>query len=664
MYEDEVDSPLQYIEQISWIIFLRYLDNLEKEKEEQFLLQGKHYSPIIKDQFQWRNWAVPRNEVGEIDHNSCITGEDLTAFINDELFPYLSSFSNGDFPAESLEYQIGVFFSDRKNLLNSGYKMRDILEQADDLSFNSQEEKDEITFLFESNLKDMGNAGRSGGKYYTPRPLIQAMIEIINPQFGEKIYDPALGSAGFLCESYTYLKDKVSNTNEMELLQKHMLFGKEKSRLSYSLGVMNMILHGIESPNVLRTNTLEENIRDIQEKDRFDIILANPPFGGNEDVQVRQNFKYQTGETATLFFQHFLKSLKQNGRAAIIIKNTFLTNDNQATVAVRKELLESCNLDIILDLPQKSFQAGVRTVVLFFKKGSPTKSIWYYQLDPGRNLGKTNPLNSTDFKEFLSLKDSKPETKRSWNLSMDTVNKDIYDLGVSNPNLPKEAPLRSPEKILEEIKSFDSKKQSNIKIIEKIILNDFFKKNQKSTLVPITDLVEIISGQSPQSKYYNFDEKGLPFYQGKKLFQRKYIREPNVWTTKTTKVSLSGDILMSVRAPVGDVNINNVGDICIGRGLAAFRVGELLDRDFLFYFLLYFKEKLTFNLGATISSINRKQLSMIKIPKINIDEQIRIVENIKSLEQKISLTTKHYENEILALNDLKYSVLEKTFNGE
>jgi type I restriction enzyme M protein len=469
MYEDEVDSPVQYIEQISWIIFLRYLDNLEKEKEEQFLLQGKHYSPIIKDQFQWRNWAVPRNEVGEIDHNNCITGEDLTAFINDELFPYLSSFSNGDFPAESLEYQIGVFFSDRKNLINSGYKMRDILEQADDLSFNSQEEKDEITFLFESNLKDMGNAGRSGGKYYTPRPLIQAMIEIINPQFGEKIYDPALGSAGFLCESYTYLKDKVSNTNEMELLQKHMLFGKEKSRLSYSLGVMNMILHGIESPNVIRTNTLEENIRDIQEKDRFDIILANPPFGGSEDMEVRQNFKYQTGETSTLFFQHFLKSLKQNGRAAIIIKNTFLTNDDQATVAVRKELLESCNLEIILDLPQKIFQAGVRTVVLFFKKGAPTKSIWYYHLDPGRNLGKTNPINNKDFKEFLSLQDSKPETERSWKLSIDTVNTETYNLVVSNPNLPEEAPLRSPKELLEEMKSLDKENQLIFDEIEKLL---------------------------------------------------------------------------------------------------------------------------------------------------------------------------------------------------
>lgn len=470
MYDDgDADNPLQYVETISWIIFLKYLDNQEKEKEDEFLLQGKKYNPLLEEKFRWKNWAVPRNEQGEIDHNRCITGDDLTIFINEELFPYLSSFSNGDFSIQSLQYQIGKFFEKRRNLVNSGYNMRGILEDADALAFNSQDEKDEITFLFESNLKDMGNAGRSGGKFYTPRPLIQTMVQIINPKFGEKIYDPALGSAGFLCESYSYLIDKVSNTNEMELLQNHMLFGKEKSRLSYSLGVLNMVLHGIESPNVIRTNTLEENIRDIQEKDRYDIILANPPFGGSENVQVRQNFKYQTGETATLFFQHFLKSLKQNGRAAIIIKSTFMTNDDQATVAVRKELLESCNLEVVLDLPQKSFQAGVRTVVLFFKKGAPTNSIWYYQLDPGRSLGKTNPLNSKDFEEFLSFQDSKPETERSWNLSIETVNKETYDLGVLNPNLPEEEPLRSPQEILEEMKSLDEENQLILGEIEKIL---------------------------------------------------------------------------------------------------------------------------------------------------------------------------------------------------
>ena len=244
--------------------------------------------------------------------------------------------------------------------------------------------------------------------------------------------------------------------------------GKEKKNLAYIIGAMNMILHGIEAPNLVHTNTLNENIRDIQEKDRFDIILANPPFGGKERPEIQQNFDIKTSETAFLFLQHFIKILKQNGRAGIVIKNTFLSND--AAKSLRKHLIETCNLEMVLDMPTGTFPGtGVKTVVLFFKKGTPTKSIWYYQLDPGRNLGKTNPLNSKDFEEFLSVQESKPETERSWNFSIDTVNTETYDLGVSNPNLPEEAPLRSPKELLEEMKSLDKENQSILEEIEKIL---------------------------------------------------------------------------------------------------------------------------------------------------------------------------------------------------
>lgn len=195
-------------------------------------------------------------------------------------------------------------------------------------------------------------------------------------------------------------------------------------------------------------------------------------------------------------------------------------------------------------------------------------------------------------------------------------------------------------------------------------LNEIFNKFDKSLLANLAQLADIISGQSPKSSYYNSDKKGLPFYQGKKLFNNKFISKPNTWTSHTTKVSISGDILMSVRAPVGDININNVGEICIGRGLAAIRPNELLNREFLFYFLVYFKDKLSFNIGATINSINRKQISQIGVPKIELHEQSKIAENINSFEKNLYQVTKNYENEILALNDLKQSILEKAFNGE
>ena len=317
----------------------------------------------------------------------------------------------------------------------------------------------------------MGNAGRNGGQFYTPRPLIRTMIKVLDPKIGETIYDPALGSAGFLCEAYGYIYNKMEKTTDNLIqLQENTLYGKEKKNLAYVIGVMNMILHGIEAPNVIHVNTLGENIRDIQEKDRHDIILANPPFGGKERAEVQQNFDIKTGETAFLFMQHFIKSLKAGGRAAVVIKNTFLSNSDNASVSLRQLLLESCNLDTVLDMPSGTFLgAGVKTVILFFQKGEPTKKTWFYQTDPGRNMGKTNPLNDKDLAEFIELQKTKPETEKSWMLKIGDVNKETYDLSVKNPNLPEEAPLRDPKEILKEIEILDSQTNVILKSIKQFL---------------------------------------------------------------------------------------------------------------------------------------------------------------------------------------------------
>ncbi len=220
---------------------------------------------------------------------------------------------------------------------------------------------------------------------------------------------------------------------------------------------MNMILHGIEAPNIIHTNTLSENLADIQQKDRFDVILANPPFGGKERKEVQQNFPIKTSETAFLFLQHFIKSLKAGGRAAVVIKNTFLSNSDNASKALRHALLESCNLHTILDCPGGTFLgAGVKTVVLFFEKGSPTRKTWYYQLDPGRSLGKTNPLNDDDLAEFVKMQPKFKASENSWTVKAKDIDQQTYDLSVKNPNAPEEAPIRSPEEILDEIEALDA----------------------------------------------------------------------------------------------------------------------------------------------------------------------------------------------------------------
>ena len=317
----------------------------------------------------------------------------------------------------------------------------------------------------------MGNAGRNGGEYYTPRPLIKTIVKVVAPEIGNTIYDGAVGSAGFLVEAFAYLKkSKKLTTGDMTTLQKNTFYAKEKKSLAYIIGIMNMILHGIEAPNIVHTNTLAENISDIHEKDRFDIILANPPFGGKERKEVQQNFPIKTGETAFLFLQHFIKKLKAGGRAGVVIKNTFLSNTDNASISLRKQLLESCSLHTVLDLPGGVFAgAGVKTVVLFFEKGAPTKKVWFYHLNLDRNLGKTNPLNENDLAEFIELQKTKADSDNSWTLDVAGINTGTFDLSVKNPNNNDETVLREPKEILDEMKVLDNESKAVLKAIRELV---------------------------------------------------------------------------------------------------------------------------------------------------------------------------------------------------
>jgi type I restriction enzyme M protein len=473
LYKDSgADSELDYIGQTSWVLFLRYLDDLEKDKADEAALEGKEYEFIMDKKYRWGTWAMPKDAKGNLDRNAALRGPELVQFVDYELFPYLAGFKEkAKENPKTIEYKIGEIFSELKNKIQSGYNLGEIIELADGLPFHSSEDKHELSHLYETKIKNMGNAGRNGGQYYTPRPLIRAMINVVDPQIGETVYDGAVGSAGFLCEAYEYMYNRMErNVKNFRTLQENTFYGKEKKNLAYVIGVMNMILHGIEAPNIVHINTLSQNLYDIQEKDRYNVILANPPFGGKERKEVQQNFPIKTGETAFLFLQHFIKSLKAGGRAAVVIKNTVLSNTDNAAIALRKHLLETCNLHTVLDMPGGTFLgAGVKTVVLFFDKGEPTRNIWYYQLDPGRNMGKTNPLNDKDLEDFVQLQKKKLETVQSWNFSIDDADPDTLDLSVRNVNTPEEAPLRSPEDILVEMKELDAETNHILKLIEELI---------------------------------------------------------------------------------------------------------------------------------------------------------------------------------------------------
>ena len=464
-------TELDYAEQSSWILFLKWLDDYEKEKETKSKLENKKFKPTLDKEFQWSTWAIVKNKSGKVDFNKTLTGPDLKKFVDDKLFSYLASFRNSAESFDTLEYKIGEIFSELKNKLQDGYTLRDVINEVDNLQFQSNEQKHELSALYEEKIKNMGNAGRNGGEYYTPRPLIKSIIKVIDPKVGETVYDGAVGSAGFLVEAFEHISQSKSLTaSELKILQTKSFYGAEKKTLAYIIGIMNMILHGIESPNIIHQNTLETNIQEIQNKDRVDIILANPPFGGKEKANIQENFPIKTGETAYLFLQHFIKKLKAGGRCGVVIKNTFLSNTDNASIALRKQLLEECNLFTILDLPGGAFLGtGVKTVVLFFEKGKTTKNIWYYQLNVGRNMGKTNPLNKNDLSDFIKSAKTQKLSENSWSIDIEKINKDTYDLGVKNPNIAEETDERTPEQIISEIEELDKETNQILNSIKKLL---------------------------------------------------------------------------------------------------------------------------------------------------------------------------------------------------
>lgn len=463
--ESGCSSELDYLEQKSWLLFLKYLDDLESEREDEAELEGKQYKRIITGFNRWSQWAAPKTADGKIDVINAMTGNDLVEFVDNKLFPFLKSLKATAASTNSLEFKIGEIFDELHNKIKSGFNLREVINMIDELHFESADDKHEMTVLYENNIQRMGNAGRNGGEYYTPRPLIRSIVKVVDPQIGETVYDPACGSAGFLCEAFNYMEEKIGSTIDNDILQHSTFFGIEKKPLPYIIATMNMIFHGVSAPNIIKANTLAINLTQIQEKDRKNVILANPPFGGNERGEVLQNFEIRSSETAYMFMQHFVKMLKANGRAGIVIKNTFLSNSDAA--AIRKMLLETCNLHTVLDLPSGVFTgAGVKTVVLFFTKGMPTEKVWYYQID--KHFTKTNPMTEKDLEEFLALQKTKAESEHSWLLDVSTLGDD-YDLSVKNPNKVEEVDERTPEEILDSIFDLESENMDIISELQKAL---------------------------------------------------------------------------------------------------------------------------------------------------------------------------------------------------
>ena len=437
--DDGISGAMHYTEQISWILFLKFLDDFEICESENAFLDGKNYDFIIEEKFRFKNWiALP-------------SWDDIKDFVNKELFPYLKSFKNINEDYHSMKYKIWEIFSFIENRIDSGHSLKEIVEIIDSLSFQKQEDLFELSKIYEDLLVGMGNDGWNSWEFYTPRSIIKIIVEIIKPEIWQIVYDPASWSCGFLIEAFNFMRKQVKNDKELDFLNNQTFFGNEKTPLAYIMWVMNMILHGISNPNINKKNTLTTDIRSIQEKDKFDVILANPPFWWKEKDVIQQNFPIKTNATEMLFLQHITRSLKKSGKAAIVVPEWVLFNTSNAFVEIKKELLEDFNLHSIISLPAWVFlpYSWVKTNIIFFDREGKTTDIWYYEIDLWRKLTKNKPLLYDEIKQIPELLQKGEISENSWTVKVEDLKN--FDLSAKNPNKIKEEIIRNPQEIISEI---------------------------------------------------------------------------------------------------------------------------------------------------------------------------------------------------------------------
>jgi len=446
-----LNGDLDRLPQLSWIIFLKCFDDLEERRETEAVMAGETYKPVIPRGYRWRDWAA--------DPDKGRTGPDLITFVNDELLPKLRELSGSD------ERQvITEVFRETFNRMLSGYLLRDVVNLMGGVNFNSSDDIHTLSHLYESMLKEMRDAAGDSGEFYTPRPVVRFIVDRTAPKLGEKVLDPAAGTGGFLVETYAYLEKQQKTAADRRALQTRTLYGVEKKPMPYLLGVMNMLLHGVEYPHLSEHNALSTNIRQIRDDERVDVVATNPPFGGEEERGILNNFPdgMRTAETAILFFQYVMALLKRpGGRCGIVLPNGFLFGNSVAAI-VKKQLLTRFNLHTIVRLPNGAFSpyTSIPTNLLFFEacdvnaldNDQPcTREVWYYELPlPERrsSYSKTKPLQYEEFADCIAWWDNRIENEHAWKVPVEQLLVNECNLDMKNPNSKKDFEHLPPEQLV------------------------------------------------------------------------------------------------------------------------------------------------------------------------------------------------------------------------
>jgi type I restriction enzyme M protein len=444
-----LSTDVDRIPQLSWILFLKCFDDLEQRR---MLIQGK-YRDVIDAPYRWRDWAA--------DEDRGRTGDELLDFVNSDLFPHLRGLvGTGEGDQRDV---IAAIFRETYNRMLSGYLLRDVVNLVNRIDFNLSDDVHTLSHLYESMLREMRDAAGTNGEFYTPRPVVRFMVERTAPQIGETVYDPASGTCGFLVEAYEYMKQQQRTVEDWETLQTRTLYGTEKKPMPYLLGMMNLLLHGIEYPNLVRDNSLARPLHEITDRQRYDVILTNPPFGGEEEAGIQANFPEgtRTSETALLFLQFIMRSLRRSkgdrpgGRCAMVLPNGPLFAAGVAA-RIKEDLLKNFNLHTVVRLPNGVFApyTSIPTNLLFFQRDGPTREIWYYELplpEGRKNYTKTKPLRDAEFDACRELWDERPVTAHSWRVPVEQVMEDNYNLDVKNPSSQEALVHRPPEELAEDI---------------------------------------------------------------------------------------------------------------------------------------------------------------------------------------------------------------------
>ena len=474
-------GALQYVPELSWLLFLRFLDERELLEEAHSGILGTRFRPSLDDPYRWRSWASP--DGGQRHALQDGASGKVFSFLRDDLLPHLQDLgANGATPRQRL---IGRIVADvNETRVDTERNFLDVIDLIDEIRLGEIDDQHlfALSSAYEGLLLSMGEKNNDGGQFYTPREVVRAMVRVVAPNVGDMVYDPCCGTGGFLAQAYEYMRDTLNpepSATDLQTLSEETFWGREKDNLAYPIALANLVLHGIDFPHIWHGNTLTDNpdYADLFAKQpgRFQVILTNPPFGGKEGAEAQDKFPFKTSSTQVLFLQHVIDSLANNGRAGMVVDEglLFRTNEN-AFVQTKQKLLEECDLHCIVSLPGGVFTSagsGVKTNLLFFNKGEPTEKIWYYEVRPrGRDrFTKTEPLTLADFDEFFKLRKKRADSENSWTVTIDEIKERNYDLKAVNPHRVVQVDTRTPAELLAEIEQHNTELNAALKDLRKAL---------------------------------------------------------------------------------------------------------------------------------------------------------------------------------------------------